>query len=425
MISSSTVEPTAIHTPCPKPGRCRRLGWIDRKCRDLLFTRLSTMHNGCVAVTDHDGTHLLGEGNNGDLMANITVLSPSLYRRVLVSGSLGAADSFVEGEWTTPDLVAVLRFFARNIDHLAESEQGLATLGKLATSMIAKLRRNTRRGSKRNIAEHYDLGNTFFELFLDSSMMYSSAIFDSPTTTLEDASRTKLNRVGDSLELQASDHVLEIGTGWGGFATHAASRYGCHVTTTTISDEQFQYARQRVVNAKLDDSVTVIKQDYRDLTGQFDKLVSIEMLEAVGHEFLDTFFGQCNRLCKHGGRVFVQTIVMPEQRSRSYRKSIDFIQKYVFPGGFLPSLTEIQESVGRATNLRLLSVNDHSSSYARTLREWRSRFMNRIDDVRQLGFSEDFIRTWNYYFSYCEAAFLERAIGILQLEWVKVGEARS
>ncbi len=398
---------------------------MDRKCRNLLFARLSTLRKGRLTVTDHDGTHRLGETTSDQLTANITVLSPSLYRRVLVSGSLGAADSFVEGGWTTPDLVNVLRFFARNINHLARSENGFANLGKLVTNMAAKFRRNTRRGSKKNIAEHYDLGNAFFELFLDSSMMYSSAIFESPTATLEDASRTKLTRIGESLELQPGDNILEIGTGWGGFATHAATRYGCHVTTTTISEEQFQYTSRLVEDEQLDDSVTVIKKDYRDLTGQFDKLVSIEMLEAVGHEFLDTFFGQCNRLCKNGGRVFVQTIVMPEQRSRSYRKSIDFIQKYVFPGGFLPSLTAIQESVGRVTDLRLLNATDHSASYARTLREWRSRFMNRIDDVRQLGFSEDFIRTWNYYFSYCEAAFLERAIGILQLEWVKAGEAQS
>ena len=420
---NTTQTPSNSHSYTADP--CQPLTWLDRKFRGILLGRLSGMNEGHIAITDHDGTHILGDPQDDELVARMTVGCPSLYRRVLFSGSLGAAESFVQGEWTTSDLTTVLRFFARNINALTLAEPRWSNLGKLVSSISAKLRKNTVRGSQQNIADHYDLSNTFFELFLDKTMMYSSAVFESPSATLEEASLAKLNGIGDRLELEPDDHVLEIGTGWGGFAEHVATRHGCQVTTTTISREQYEFASERIVRANLSDSVTLLQQDYRELSGTFDKLVSIEMLEAVGYEFLDTFFGQCDRLCKRGSRFFLQTIVMPEQRSRSYRKSIDFIQKYIFPGGFLPSLTDIQNSIGRATDFRLLHVRDHSTSYARTLEEWRARFMQRLDDVRQLGFSEEFIRTWNYYFSYCEAAFRERAIGIVQLEWVKVGGDQS
>ena len=253
-------------------------------------------------------------------------------------------------------------------------------------------------------------------------MMYSSALFKTPDDTLEQASQNKLERICQRLQLQPSDHLLEIGTGWGGLALHAARNYGCRVTTTTISPKQHDHAARLVAASDSRKAISLLQEDYRDLRGEFDKLVSIEMIEAVGQEFLELYFQTCHRLVKPGGRMVIQAIVMPSARYEQYARSIDFIQKYIFPGGFLPSLSRIEQAVERCTAFRLVDSEDLSDSYARTLHEWRARFFNQIDRIREMGFSETFIRTWDYYFSYCEAAFLERAVQVFQLEWIKPTE---
>jgi cyclopropane-fatty-acyl-phospholipid synthase len=279
--------------------------------------------------------------------------------------------------------------------------------------------RNSQSGSRRNIQEHYDLGNDFFSLFLDESMMYSSAIFPAPQASLEEASWEKVDRVCRQLQLSEHDHVLEIGTGWGGFAWYAALNYGCRVTTTTISEEQHRFAVQRIADAGLTDKVTLLKQDYRELQGQYDKLVSLEMIEAVGRQYLPGYFAACERLVKPDGAMLLQAITMPEQRFEAYASSVDFIQKYIFPGGFLPSITELQNCIKSKTSFRLLHLQDYGPHYAQTLKLWRERFVARLDEVREQGFSERFINMWQYYLCYCEAAFLQRATGLVQSMWVK------
>ena len=250
-------------------------------------------------------------------------------------------------------------------------------------------------------------------------MMYSSALFPSEQTSLENASIEKVDRVCRTLQLKPTDHVMEIGTGWGTFAIHAASRYGCRVTTTTISEEQHRMATQRIADLGLSDNITVLKQDYRDLKGQFDKLVSIEVIEAVGKQYLPEYFAICDRLLKDDGAMVIQAITMPEQRYARYQNSVDFIQKYIFPGGFLPSISAMQSCVAMNSSLRMLGLHDFGLHYARTLRLWNERFHERLDDVRAQGFNERFIRMWRYYLCYCEAAFLERAIGVVQVLWAK------
>jgi len=281
------------------------------------------------------------------------------------------------------------------------------------------LRRNTLQGSRKNIAAHYDLGNELFELFLDDTMMYSCGIFEHPQATLQQASIEKLERVCRKLELRPADHLLEIGSGWGGLALHAARHYGCRVTTTTISREQYDRARTRVEQAGLGDRVTVLCQDYRELSGQYDKLVSIEMIEAVGHAYFDTYFEKCSSLLKPDGMMLLQSITIAEQRYAAARRSVDFIQRYIFPGGCLPSVAVISNAVTRKTDMRMLHLEDIGPHYATTLNRWRENFFARLPEVRQQGFSETFIRMWEFYLCYSEGAFLERAISDVQILFAK------
>ncbi len=309
----------------------------------------------------------------------------------------------------------MLRFFCRNLAQTNRAEGLLSKLGGWAARWGHRLARNTRLGSRRNIRAHYDLGNDLFETFLDDTMMYSSGLFPEPNASLREASIEKLDRLCRGLRLVPSDHVIEIGTGWGGFALHAASQYGCRVTTTTISQRQYDYARQRVREAGLEHRVTVLQQDYRELRGRFDKLVSIEMIEAVGHEYLDAYFRKCGELLKPDGLLAIQAITMPPQRYRRYLRSVDFIQKYIFPGGCLPTINGMADALSRTTDMRLVEVADFAEHYAETLKLWKARFFDRLDDVRELGYDESFVRLWDYYLSYCEAGFRERLVGLVQL----------
>ena len=392
--------------------RSKPASWLNRACRRLVLRRLSSLKNGQICLEDQHERFVLGENSPDALRATISVKNPRFYRRLVTGRDLGLADAYLAGDFDCDDLTILFRIFCRNLDWHHTFGKTLELATRTAARFGYWLARNMRSGSRRNIGAHYDLGNEFFELFLDPSMMYSSAIFDDTTMSLADAQTARLDEICRRVQLKASDHLLEIGTGWGGFALHAAKNFGCRVTTTTISENQFRYAQQRIAAAGLSDRVTVLQQDYRDLTGTYDKLVSLEMIEAVGPQYYDQYFSKCAGLLDANGRMLLQAIVMPEQRYSQYLKSVDFIQKYIFPGGCLPSVTAMQNSMTRNSMLRLLSMDDFAEGYARTLREWRRSFLERQEDVRQLGYSERFIRMWDYYLTYCEGAFEERAVRV-------------
>ncbi|WP_197531219.1 SAM-dependent methyltransferase [Posidoniimonas corsicana] len=334
-------------------------------------------------------------------------------------GANGAAEAYLRGYWDTPDLTRVLRVMARNLSTSAR-------IGGLASWLVSPLTylsraacRNTVRGSRRNIAAHYDLSNEFFELMLDPTMTYSCGVFEHEMSTLEEASLEKYDRLCRLIRLSDADHVLEIGTGWGGFAEFAVERYGCRVTTTTISKEQHAYASKRLRSGRCAGRVNLLQTDYRELTGEFDKLVSIEMIEAVGEQFLPEYFAKCSSLLRPQGAMALQAITIPDQRYDHYRRGVDFIQKYIFPGGFLPSIGKIASCIGGHTDMRLTYSEDFSRDYAQTLAAWRGRFSENRRRVLELGFDQRFLRMWEYYLCYCEAGFLERKVGVHQLLYSK------
>ena len=327
----------------------------------------------------------------------------------------------MEGHWRCDDMVGLIRLLVQNRTLLDGMETGMARLGGIAMRGWHALRKNTRDGSKRNIAAHYDLGNEFFGLFLSDDLMYSSALFAGADDDLESASTRKLDRICQKLRLQPGDRVIEIGTGWGGFAVHAARHYGCHVTTTTISREQHALAASRVAEAGLQDRVTLLLEDYRDLTGTYDKLVSIEMIEAIGAQYLDTYFGKLASLLKPDGLALVQAITIEDHRYKQALNSVDFIKRYVFPGSFIPSIAVMLDAKTRSSDLALTHLEDFGSSYARTLHAWRKRFMAKLPEVSAQGFDERFIRMWEFYLAYCEGGFMERSIGVAQLLMAKPG----
>lgn len=397
------------------PGAPTSGSWAARS----VMRQVSGIEGGRVRLLDGPHDYEFGKGDATGLASTVRVENGEFYQRALFGGSLGVAESYLNGDWTCDDLTSLLRIFVRNLRLTSRMDGGAARLRKLLARMSHGLRANTRTGSRRNIEAHYDLGNEFFALFLDESMMYSSAVFENENTTLPEAAVAKIDRICRKLELRSDDHVVEIGTGWGGFAVHAARQYGCKVTTATISQKQYEFASRRIQEAGLEDRVDVRLCDYRDLEGQFDKLVSIEMIEAVGHKFLGTYFRKCSELLRPEGMMLLQGIVMPEQRYQQYLKSVDFIQRYIFPGGCLPSVLSMNEAAGSQTDLRMLHLEDLAPHYARTLECWRERFKARLDDVRQLGYDERFIRMWEYYLCYCEAAFRERAVGTVQVVFAK------
>jgi cyclopropane-fatty-acyl-phospholipid synthase len=389
-------------------------GALDRFLRELLCRRLDPLQGGALRLQDGIGEALLGDAT-GALRPTLRVHHPAFYRAVAGKGSVGAGESFMDGDWDCDDLVALVRLLVRNRELLDGFESGPARLGGMAMRWLHAARRNTRDGSRRNIAAHYDLGNEFFRLFLDVDMMYSSAIFASPADTLEQASERKLRRICEKLELCTDDHLLEIGTGWGGMALYAAREHGCRVTTTTISARQHALASERVQAAGLGDRVTVLRRDYRDLDGRYDKLVSIEMVEAVGHQFLDGYFETCARLLAPGGLALLQAITIEDHRYAQALGSVDFIKRNVFPGSFIPCASVLVESAARAGRLRLLNLEDFGDSYALTLRHWRQRFLAHREQARALGLDERFLRLWEFYLCYCEGGFLEHAISDVQL----------
>jgi cyclopropane-fatty-acyl-phospholipid synthase len=381
-----------------------------------VLSRLERLQDGQVVVSEN-GEHLTFGNLTDDLplTAQLDVLSPKFYSDIAFGGSIGAGEAYIHGSWACSELSDLLRILLRNRQVLERMDSGLALLGKPVRKFFHALNKNTRKGSRKNIAAHYDLGNDFYKLWLDPKMMYSCAYFDTPDTSLEDAATEKLDRICRKLNLSADDSVIEIGTGWGGFAVHAARHYGCHVTTTTISEQQYNYAKQAIAGAGLENKITLLLQDYRDLEGRFDKLVSIEMIEAVGHEFHTTYFKKCCELLKPDGQMLLQAITVADQRYDQYKTGVDFIKRYIFPGGCLTSVTDMSQTMTGHTDMRAIHLEDIGPHYAATLRHWHNRFLARIDEVRELGFSEAFIRMWQFYLSYCESAFIERAIGNVQM----------
>lgn len=337
------------------------------------------------------------------------------YRTLALEGTLGAGDAYLNGWWNCGDLVGLFRLLTQNMDVMSDMDGFIARLAMRPSAWIHFFRRNTVRGSRRNIAAHYDLGENFYSLFLDETMTYSAGVFLHKNSTLAEASREKYDRICRKLQLKPGQHILEIGTGWGGFALHAAQEYGCRVTTTTISSRQHQHANKRVRQAGLEDRISVLCNDYRSLTGKFDHLVSVEMIEAIGHQYLARFFGQCSRLVRPEGLMLLQAITIPDHRFDQYVRSVDFIQKYIFPGGCLPSIAALANAVGRASDFRFLHLEDFASHYAETLARWRERFWENLDQARSKGFDERFLRMWHYYLCYCEAGFLENQIGVAQI----------
>jgi cyclopropane-fatty-acyl-phospholipid synthase len=402
-------------------------GVIDRFLRQRLLERMSGLRHGRLVLKDACGTVELGDPASAhpDLQIQLQVLDPEFYRAVARNGSVGAGESYMDGQWRCDDLVGLIQLLLRNRDLLDGLESGLARLGGMAMRAWHTLRRNTRDGSRRNIAAHYDLGNDFFGLFLSGDLMYSSAIWTDPADTLETASARKLERICRKLDLQPTDRVIEIGTGWGGFALYAATHYGCHVTTTTISREQHALASKRVAAAGMGAHVELLLEDYRDLDGQYDKLVSIEMVEAIGAPYLDVYFAKIGALLKPDGLALLQAITIEDHRYAQALKSVDFIKRHVFPGSFIPSINALLAAKTRTSDLALIQLEDFGSSYALTLKAWRERFMAKLAQVRAQGFDERFIRLWEFYLAYCEGGFRERSIGVAQLLLAKPGNRRA
>jgi cyclopropane-fatty-acyl-phospholipid synthase len=396
---------------------------LDRFLRARLLARLARLEHGRLELRDAAGTVALGTRAADDLEVRLDVLDPAFYRAVASGGSVGAAQAYMDGMWrcsmpghdASDALVALVRLLVRNRTLLDGLETGWASLGGALRRAWHATRGNSRAGSRRNIAAHYDLSNAFFALFLSSDLMYSSALWSNAADTLESASTRKLEAVCRRLALQSSDHVLEIGTGWGGFALHAARHYGCRVTTTTISRQQYEFAREQVRAAGLHERIELRLDDYRDLTGRFDKLVSIEMIEAIGADHLPEYFAQISRLLQPHGAALLQAITIEDHRYLQALKSVDFIKRHVFPGSFIPSINAMMAAKTRASDLALVGLDDFADSYARTLEAWRRRFMAQLPAVRALGFDERFIRLWEFYLAYCEGGFRERALGVAHL----------
>jgi len=392
---------------------------LQRIARGAVQKKLSSMRYGFLCVRDDIGEWQAG--HKSDNAVSVYVNDLSFYIDVMTGGSVGAARAFTQNKWDSSDLVLLFRLLIRNMDVIDGFESGAARLLNLTNRAVHYARRNTPLGSRRNVHEHYDLGNEFFATFLDETMTYSAGIFERDDSSLKDASIAKLDRVCRKLGLNKTDHVLEIGSGWGSFAIHAAAHYGCKVTTTTISNEQHELASKRVSDAGLSENIEIQKCDYRDLEGKYDKLVSIEMIEAVGHKYLPTYFAQCARLLKDDGQMLLQAITMPDKRYAQYLKAADFIQTFIFPGSCVPSLSAMLDAIKSNSDLSVGHVEDIGPNYAITLRHWLNAFKRNELAVSRLGYPESFIRMWEYYFCYCEAGFEERYLGDLQIMLNKPG----
>lgn len=393
--------------------------YIDKLAKNILLKVFSSLPEGYLIVKEQ-GVLVDTFGNKeSDLHAEINFLDGSVYKKLLLGGSVASGETFTDNLWETPNLTNVIRIFARNLPMLDAWEAKMNWLATPIRKLTNLRKRNSHNQAKKNIAAHYDLGNPLYSQFLDNSMMYSSAIYPQGSASLEQAQAHKLKTICDKLQLTENDHLLEIGTGWGGLAIFAAKNYGCTVTTTTISEEQFAYAKQWIAKEGLESKINLLKEDYRNLRGTYDKLVSIEMIEAVGKEYLPNFFTKCNSMLKDNGVMLLQSITIDDRRFDSYSNDVDFIQKHIFPGGFLPSQLQLNLHLKKFTQLMIRDLHDIGLDYAKTIAHWSSRFNQRKEELLHSGYDERFMRLWNYYFSYCEGGFLERSISTVQLVLTK------
>ncbi len=391
--------------------------YINKLARNIVSHQLAKIHHGQLLITENKKVSVFGKSNR--IRADIKVLNPNFYAYILFGGSIGAAESYMRGDWRSKNLTDVIRLMAINSAAMDSMEGSYKVLLQPLLKIIHYLNKNTVAGSKKNIVRHYDLSNDFFALFLDASMMYSSAIYANTKMNLEEAAINKIKIICEKLKLKSTDRLLEIGSGWGGFAIYAAQNYGCHVTTTTISEQQFLYVKNKIKQLKLSKKITLVKKDYRQLTGKYNKLVSIEMIEAVGHHFYDTYFSKIATLLTDDGDALIQAITIRDQRYKAALKSVDFIQKYIFPGSTIPSVTSIQESLTRATDMTIFDIQDIGSDYARTLNAWKVKFVANKARIKELGFDAEFMRMWFFYFCYCEGGFKEKVISDIHLHLTK------
>jgi cyclopropane-fatty-acyl-phospholipid synthase len=413
----TSIVPTAADV-----GSDERGGILAQIARGLLLGRLAGLQHGEIRLIENGVERRFGQRDaQCNLAATVWVDHPRFFADIVLGGSVGAGEAYIQGLWRCADLVALVRILVVNRELLNGLEGGWALLSRPLLRAFHWVHRNSRGGSARNIAAHYDLGNDLYALMLDETMAYSCGIFERESSTLAEASRAKFDAACRKLALSPSDHLLEIGTGWGGLAIHAAQHYGCRVTTTTISRAQFEYAREQVARLGLADRITLLLEDYRDLKGQFDKLVSIEMIEAVGARYLDTYLRQCASLLRPDGAMLLQAITIQDQAYAQALRSVDFIQRYIFPGSFIPAISVIADALRRVTDLKIYHLEDIGPHYARTLALWRDNFRGRLDAVRRLGYSEQFIRMWEFYLCYCEGGFLERQLGDVQMLLTKPG----
>ena len=407
------------------PGSTPKPRFLDGLARRGLFNTLKNIHDGEIVIVENHREFSFGQQTERcPLRVRLYVQDPRFYSDAAFGGSIGAGEAYMAGYWCSDDLTALIRIMSCNLDVVDSMERGLAAMTVPIQKILHWLNRNTHAGSRRNIAAHYDLGNDFFRLMLDKTMMYSCAMFAEPTMSLHEAQLHRLDVICKKLQLKPTDHLLEIGTGWGGLALHAAQHYGCKVTTTTISREQYELACQRIAEVGLQDKVTVLMQDYRNLTDEYDKIVSIEMIEAIGHEHYATYFNKCKALLKPQGMMLIQSITIADQRYEQAKRSVDFIQRYIFPGGCLPSVTTMLQSITHHTDMRLYHLEDIGPHYATTLRKWRENIIANLTQIKALGYSETFLRMWDYYLCYCEGGFMERSIGTVQMLLVKPDNRR-
>ena len=399
---------------------------LARLSRFLLKTQLKKIQHGRLRLIEGEVEDVFGKITpEGPFDVTIRVHNSRFYSDVVLAGTLGSGEAYINGHWQCDNLTDLVRLMVFNRDLMNDVDSGWSRVSAPLFKFVHWLNRNDKSGAQRNIAAHYDLGNEFFALFLDETMAYSCGIFPNQHASLLQASTAKFDAVCSKLDLKPGQRLLEIGTGWGGLAIHAAQHYGCHVTTTTISRAQYEFSKERIARAGLNDQVTLLLEDYRDLKGKYDALASIEMIEAVGHEYLDTYFRQCSQLLNPNGAMLLQAISIQDQFYHQARRSVDFIKRFIFPGSFIPSVGVILASVARVTDMKVYHLEDIGPHYARTLKLWRERFTARLGDVRSLGYPETFIRMWEFYLSYCEGGFEERQLGNVQMLLTKPRSRRA
>ena len=418
-MANSTTNSAMVSTSSTKaqPGK------LDAFCRNNVLKLLSQLQAGSITIVDPIETMQFIGPHPGPI-AKIEIKDFEAYRDIALQGSIGAAESYMTGDWTTPNLTNVIRVMTLNMTLLESMESGVTKLLMPFMRFTHWLNRNTTKGAQRNIAAHYDLGNDFFELFLDPTMTYSSGIFATDSSSMKEASENKMRLICEKLQLRSQDHVLEIGTGWGSMAIYMAENYGCHVTTTTISKEQYQYAEKRIRKKGLENQITLLLEDYRDLptltsNSQYDKIVSVEMIEAVGHQYYNQYFATIDKLLKPTGLALIQAITIEDQRYEKAKKRVDFIQKYIFPGSCIPCISAINNAIKQSTQLRPIHQVDFAEDYARTLNCWHQQLNKNWDSIKAKGYDETFLRMWQFYLSYCEGGFKERAIGVSHLLFAK------